>query len=169
MKTTTLTFAFVAMTLAAAKAQTPDNLVAEGIPPAPKELKADVGRYLEFRAASFNSWHPVKRELLITTRFGDAAQLHEVRMPGGARRQLTFTSEPARSGRWQRKHGRYIIFSQDTGGGEFYQFYRLDPDSGRITLLTDMQNESAQALYRRAGFVGSPMRPMRLKLAKGNS
>jgi ribosomal protein S18 acetylase RimI-like enzyme len=37
----------------------------------------------------------------------------------------------------------------------------------RITLLTDMQNERAQALYRRAGFVGSPMRPMRLKLKKG--
>ena len=37
----------------------------------------------------------------------------------------------------------------------------------RITLLTDMQNERAQALYRRAGFVGSPMRPMRLKLGKG--
>lgn len=36
----------------------------------------------------------------------------------------------------------------------------------RITLLTDMQNERAQALYRRAGFVGSPMKPMRLKLKK---
>jgi ribosomal protein S18 acetylase RimI-like enzyme len=36
----------------------------------------------------------------------------------------------------------------------------------RITLLTDMQNERAQALYRRAGFVGSPMRPMRLKMKK---
>src|SRR5258706_707340 len=38
----------------------------------------------------------------------------------------------------------------------------------RITLLTDMQNEQSQALYRRAGFVGSPMRPMRLQL-KGKS
>jgi len=36
----------------------------------------------------------------------------------------------------------------------------------RVTLLTDMQNERAQALYRRVGFVGSPMRPMRLKLKK---
>jgi ribosomal protein S18 acetylase RimI-like enzyme len=36
----------------------------------------------------------------------------------------------------------------------------------RITLLTDMQNERAQALYRRLGFVGSPMRPMRLKLKR---
>jgi ribosomal protein S18 acetylase RimI-like enzyme len=37
----------------------------------------------------------------------------------------------------------------------------------RITLLTDMQNERAQALYRRLGFVGSPMKPMRLKLRRG--
>jgi len=37
----------------------------------------------------------------------------------------------------------------------------------RITLLTDMQNERAQALYRRLGFVGSPMKPMRLKIKKG--
>ena len=34
----------------------------------------------------------------------------------------------------------------------------------RITLLTDMQNERAQAMYRRVGFVGSPMKPMRLKM-----
>jgi ribosomal protein S18 acetylase RimI-like enzyme len=37
----------------------------------------------------------------------------------------------------------------------------------RITLLTDMQNERAQALYRRLGFVGSPMKPMRLKIKRG--
>ena len=34
----------------------------------------------------------------------------------------------------------------------------------RLTLLTDMQNESAQVLYRKLGFVGSPMKPMRLKI-----
>jgi ribosomal protein S18 acetylase RimI-like enzyme len=38
----------------------------------------------------------------------------------------------------------------------------------RITLLTDMQNERAQAMYRRVGFVGSPMKPMRLKVKKGS-
>jgi ribosomal protein S18 acetylase RimI-like enzyme len=37
----------------------------------------------------------------------------------------------------------------------------------RLTLLTDMQNERAQAMYRRVGFVGSPMQPMRLKIKKG--
>ena len=39
----------------------------------------------------------------------------------------------------------------------------------RLTLLTDMQNERAQALYRRLGFVGSPMKPMRLRLKKGGT
>jgi ribosomal protein S18 acetylase RimI-like enzyme len=37
----------------------------------------------------------------------------------------------------------------------------------RMTLLTDMQNDRAQALYRRLGFVGSPMKPMRLKIKRG--
>ena len=34
----------------------------------------------------------------------------------------------------------------------------------RLTLLTDMQNERAQALYRRLGFIDSSMKPMRIKL-----
>ena len=34
----------------------------------------------------------------------------------------------------------------------------------RLTLLTDMQNERAQVLYRKLGFTGSPMKPMRLKI-----
>jgi len=136
---------------AGVNAQSPENLVVEGIPPASKKLKADVGRYLEFRTATFDSWHPVKRELLISTRFGDVNQLHEVRMPGGARRQLTFATEPARAGAWQRKHGRYVIFSQDTGGGEFYQFYRLDPDTGGLALLTDGRSRNEGRVMSRDG------------------
>jgi GNAT superfamily N-acetyltransferase len=34
----------------------------------------------------------------------------------------------------------------------------------RLTLLTDMQNERAHALYRTLGFTDSTMKPMRLKL-----
>jgi GNAT superfamily N-acetyltransferase len=36
----------------------------------------------------------------------------------------------------------------------------------RLTLLTDMQNERAQRLYRKLGFGDSTMKPMRLKLQK---
>lgn len=131
--------------------QIPENLVVEGVPAHPAELQADAGRYLEFRAASFNNWHPTKRELLISTRFGDQAQLHEVKMPGGARRQLTFTPEPVGGGGWQPKQGRYIVFAQDSGGGEFYQYYRLDPDTGRITLLTDGKSRNGSGRFSKSG------------------
>jgi dipeptidyl aminopeptidase/acylaminoacyl peptidase len=121
---------------AAAVAQVPENLTVQGFDAPSAELRQEVGRYLEFRTASFLGWHPERRELLVSTRFADTAQIHAVRMPGGARRQLTFLPEPVRSGSWQPKTGKCIVFAQDTGGGEFYQLYRLDLD-GRATLLTD--------------------------------
>jgi dipeptidyl aminopeptidase/acylaminoacyl peptidase len=132
-------------------AQVPDNLVVEGVPEIPAALKENAARYLEFRAAGFNSWHPKKREMLVSTRFGDVSQLHQVAMPGGARRQLTFTREPVAGGGWQPKHGQYIVFGQDKGGGEFYQYYRLDPDTGRITLLTDGKSRNEGARFTRSG------------------
>ncbi|MEY4386319.1 MAG: peptidase prolyl oligopeptidase active site domain protein [Verrucomicrobiota bacterium] len=151
MKHSILIATLLAAMVVAGRAQVPDNLVAESVPVPTAELKAEAGRYLEFRAAAFNGWHPTKRELLITTRFADAVQLHEVRMPGGARRQLTFTPEPVGGGHWQPKHGRYIVFSQDKGGGEFYQLFRLDPDTGRITLLTDGKSRNSGARFTRSG------------------
>jgi dipeptidyl aminopeptidase/acylaminoacyl peptidase len=132
-------------------AQVPENLVVEGVPAHPAELKAEAGRYLEFRAAGFTSWNPTKREMLISTRFADTPQIHEVKMPGGARRQLTFSPEPVGGGAWQPKQGRYIVFAQDTGGGEFYQYYRLDPDTGRIALLTDGKSRNGSGRFSESG------------------
>ena len=61
-----------------------DNLVVEGIPAIPASLADEVGRYTEFRSAGISSWHPTRREMLISTRFGDNNQVHVVKMPGGA-------------------------------------------------------------------------------------
>ncbi|MDM7926071.1 MAG: hypothetical protein QUS35_08640, partial [bacterium] len=58
-----------------------DNLVLDGIPTVPASLAEDVGRYTEFRSASFSGWHPVRREMLISTRFGDVNQVHLVKFP----------------------------------------------------------------------------------------
>jgi dipeptidyl aminopeptidase/acylaminoacyl peptidase len=143
-------FAVLALGLSVA-AQVPENLVAEGIPPVAPELRTDVGRYLEFRGAMFQGWHPERREMLIGTRFADSLQLHQVKMPGGARRQLTFSPEPISAGTWQPKQGNYILFEQDAGGGEFYQFYRLDPGTGRISLLTDGKSRNGSPCFSRSG------------------
>jgi dipeptidyl aminopeptidase/acylaminoacyl peptidase len=132
-------------------AEVPENLVAEGIPAHTPELRADVGRYLEFRSAAFNSWHPQRRELLISTRFADAPQLHLVKFPGGARKQLTFFPEPVAGGSFQPREGRCIVFAQDKGGSEFYQLYRFDPDTARATLLTDGKSRNGGGHWSRDG------------------
>ena len=132
-------------------AQVPDNLVTENIPPIPPALREDVSRYLEFRAAGFQSWHPQRREMLIATRFADTTQLHVVAMPGGARNQLTFLGEPVGSGAFRPKTGDFIVFSQDVGGGEFHQLYRYDLADGRITLLTDGKSRNTGARWSKSG------------------
>src|SRR3982751_2391765 len=116
----------------AAFGQLPENLTVEGVPPINPALRQDAGRYLEFRSATFLGWHPERREMLISTRFADTEQLHGVKMPGGARKKMTFGAGPIRSGRWQPKLGKCLVFARDTGGGEFYQLHRLDLD-GRVT------------------------------------
>ena len=115
----------------------PENLVAQGIPPIPASLVATVRKYTESRSASMADWHPSRREILISTRFGNAAQLHRVSAPMGARYQLTFFDEPVSGGSYDPRDGRFFIFSRDVGGNEFGQLYRFDLASGDATLLTD--------------------------------
>jgi dipeptidyl aminopeptidase/acylaminoacyl peptidase len=114
-----------------------DNLVIDGVPPIPASLPDEVRRYTESRPASFAAWHPVNREMLISTRFGNTPQIHHVKVPGGARTQLTFFNEPIGSASYEPQDGRYFIFAKDVGGNEFDQLYRYDVADGRVTLLTD--------------------------------
>ena len=49
----------------------PESMVADGIPKIPASLAETAGRYGAYRSASLADWSPVKREMLIATRFGD--------------------------------------------------------------------------------------------------
>ena len=109
-----------------------ENLVAEGIPEIPAAVAEKVQRYTESRSASFAAWHPQRREMLISTRFGNTPQIHEVRQPGGARRQITFYAEPISGASWEPREGRFFVFSRDAGGNEFSQLYRRDTGSGMM-------------------------------------
>jgi Tol biopolymer transport system component len=128
-----------------------DNLVVEGVTPIPAALADEVGRYTEFRSASLSSWHPTRREMLISTRFGDTNQVHVVKMPGGARTQLTFFRERAGGASYQPKTGASFVFNRDVGGNEFFQFYRYDLGDGTVTLLTDGKSRNTDWNWSHAG------------------
>lgn len=131
--------------------ESPENLVVEGIPPFSPELKRDAGRYLEFRAATFSDWHPLRREMLVVTRFAESPQLHLVKQPGAARRQITFLPEPVAGGSFDPRAGEFMVFVQDNGGGEFFQFYRFDFADGRVTLLTDGKSRNTGIRWSNSG------------------
>jgi len=128
-----------------------ENLLAEGIPAVPAALADSVARYTNFRTASFASWNPASRQMLVSTRFADVAELHLVKFPGGARTQLTFYPDPVIGAAFNPVRADYFLFSKDTGGGEFYQIYRYELATGAITLLTDGKSRNDGMVWAHDG------------------
>ncbi len=128
-----------------------DTMVVENVPPVPTALVEEADRYTGFRAALLSSWHPTRREMLITTRFADTDQVHLVRSPAGARTQLTFFKDRVDSASWQPVNGNYFVFAKDRGGDEFFQLYRFDIATKAVTLLTDGTSRNTGAVWSHAG------------------
>ena len=75
--------------------------------------------------------------MLILTRFGETRQVHGVKMPDGARRQMTFFEDAVGLARYRPGDPDTVIVTKGEGGNEQSQIYRLDLRTGAITLLTD--------------------------------
>jgi dipeptidyl aminopeptidase/acylaminoacyl peptidase len=142
---------FGAALLRCAAAEPPDSILANGIPPIPQIVVDRAAPYLESRAAAFWDWHPLRREILIGTRFGETMQIHQVKFPSGARNQLSFLNEPVAGALFRPNTAEYIVYQQDKGGGEFFQLYRMDAEDGRSTLLTDGASRNIMGPFSNAG------------------
>ena len=127
--------------------QVADNLVIEGIPPLSSTFVTGVKNYTESRGASLVSWHPSKKEMLISTRFANSNQLHYVKMPGGDRKQITFFDEPISTASFEPRNGNYFVFLKDVGGNEFMQIYRYDLATNKTVLLTDGQRSQNTGIH----------------------
>jgi dipeptidyl aminopeptidase/acylaminoacyl peptidase len=128
-----------------------ENLIIQNIPSISLSVVDKANRYTEFRSASVFSWHPKRREMLIGTRFADTMQVHEVKMPGGARTQLTFFPDRVSGASYPPRAGDYFIFSKDVGGGEWFQLFRYGVDSREISLLTDGKSRNLGAVWSNRG------------------
>jgi dipeptidyl aminopeptidase/acylaminoacyl peptidase len=128
-----------------------DSLVMGSIPPVPAYLADTAGRYGSYRSATLLDWNPSRREMLISTRFGDVPQLHLVKGPGAARQQLTFFQDAVTVGRFPPKNDDYAVFMKDTGGGEWYQLYRYEFETGKIRLMTDGKSRNVLGPFSSSG------------------
>ena len=112
------------------------QLVIQNVPGIPLELVESVKKYTESKGVGGGSWHPIKREMLIGKRAGNAGQVHLLTTPLGELKQLTSFPDPVGGGSWQPTTGNYFVFFKATGGNEISQLYRYDVDGGGITRLT---------------------------------
>ncbi|MGB0495878.1 MAG: TolB family protein, partial [Kangiellaceae bacterium] len=112
------------------------NLVLQDIPEIPKSIADDLNQYQNIRSAPFREWSKDGKSIFISTRFGDVSQIHQVDMPLGARKQITFSKEPV-GGVQRRPRSEFLSFTMDAGGSEFAQIFLLDPKTGKQRMLTD--------------------------------
>ena len=131
--------------------ETRGNLVTENVPEASQGLKEILGRYENVRGHGFQDWTG-EGGILVSTRFADVNQIHEVKFPGGARRQLTFYNEPVNSADVSPKGGAFL-FGKDRGGDEYYQSYRFDLESGAITQYSEPGSRNGGGLWSDDGSV----------------
>ncbi len=126
------------------------NVILSGVPEVPREISERLQPYQNTRGAGFADWSRDGRGIYITTRFANVPQLHRVGMPGGARHQLTFGNEPIRGAVRRRAHDE-LLYTTDVGGGEFFQFFLFDPQTGRHRRLTDGRSRNTGPVWTEDG------------------
>jgi dipeptidyl aminopeptidase/acylaminoacyl peptidase len=129
----------------------PAAIHTQSVPVVSAEVVAKLSQYQNTRAAAFRGWAPDGNGLLISTRFGNAVQLHVVRQPGGRREQVTFFDEPVA--------GRFIpgvsdgalLLSVDSGGNENAQLWLSDRQKFQTRLLSDGKSRNLVGAWRADG------------------
>jgi len=125
------------------------QLVLQDVPEIPDALANRLEQYQNVRSAFFADWTEDGDGIYVKTRFADTYQLHRVRMPGGARTQLTWFEEPI--GEVQRQErGRKVAFTMDQGGSEDSQIFLLHAD-GESRMLTDGDSRNRILMWNDQG------------------
>lgn len=120
----------------------PPTIKLEGMPPIPQTIADDLARYTRFREAQLLTWHPTKRQILITTAFGGVPQIHSIAGPGMARTQLTWlpgagVSRLVSAG-FDPADPNTVVFLRDPAGGESNKsLYRYDMTTGDVSLVAE--------------------------------
>ncbi len=128
-----------------------ENLITENIPPLPTSYVGATKAYTEARSANFIEWHPLTNEMLISTRFGNSAQLHTLGFPMAARKQITFYDDPVTSASYD-PFGKFLLFLKDDGGNEFTHIYKYTFNSKKIEALTSGErNQNGMVVWSRKG------------------
>lgn len=118
-----------------------EQFIFDGVQADPR-VAASLPAYLQARGANLLDWL-ADGSILVSTRFGDHEQLHRVRVPAGAREQLTFESSAVISGATHPFDTNSMVFVQSVPGADArIVLARLDTHAQQ-TLVTDAAPDTA--------------------------
>ena len=130
----------------------PETIITENIPPIPVEIEEKMRQYREMRSASFVDWDPREKGMIVRTRTGNTTQLCWLEQPMGELKQLTDFKEPVSRGYFSPDPARkYFLFAKDVGGGENYQFFKYDLDTGKSVMITDGKSRHQAIVFNHKG------------------
>ena len=111
-----------------------------------------MSQYQNTRSANLQGWDASGEGMIISTRFGETTQLHYVADPGGVRKQLTFFDERVTGAAVNPDpNSNEFLFTRDVGGGEFYQIFSFNMETGAHRLLTDGESRNGFIRWSNAG------------------
>ncbi len=125
------------------------TLTLENVPETPPAMSERLRQYVNTRSAAFLDFVP-GGGILISTRFGDAAQIHRVDAPMGMRAQLTFYDEAVGGGDVRPGGGAFLL-TRDVGGDENFGGYVQDLNSGRVMPLNAPGTRNQGFVWSRDG------------------
>ncbi len=129
----------------------PGSLVLDGVPAIPVEIAAKAAPYLEFRPGTFLDWHPLRREILVRLRLGNADQIHRVAEPGHAPEPLTDHADAATDGRYEPRTADRILFTRGAGGDEVFRIHRHDPATKQDSPVSPEGRRASAPEFNRKG------------------
>jgi dipeptidyl aminopeptidase/acylaminoacyl peptidase len=112
------------------------NLILDGVAARDPALVERLAGYIEGRQATFVDWL-ADGSLLVSTRFGEAEQLHHLRAPLDAREQVTFYKDPVRTAIAMPFAADGFLFMKDSSGDENAQIYLHKLADNSTRLLSD--------------------------------
>jgi len=129
----------------------PPALTLENVPAVPAELAQKLKAYNNFRPHGLFSWHPVKREMLVSRRLTGTNQVHRVADPGATPEPLTDFQDVVNDALYPPAGGDYFVFMRAEGGNEVFRYFRYDVATKAVNAITPEGQRADNGAFNRAG------------------
>jgi predicted esterase len=129
---------------------TPQSLTRDGVPPPDPAVSATLPRYLQSRSAAFVDWL-LDGSMLITTRFGEVEQIHQLRAPLAMREQLTYAPGGVFAGAARPYASDALVYLTPLHGGDSSQLLLQRITTHETTALTDGSHRDQRPLWAHDG------------------